>query len=347
MTGLERQRTTGQAKRAPSTKHQAPHAAYQSDVLTMVVRTRHRSSGANTPLHRQYRQQHVFLTILLLTGFTSAESRHSATDSFPSNFEEYDYSVLDPLTVFGSPYGGFSRATRSRLAALPLYLPDISDEEPTDEPEYMQVRDSDGRLFACRVYHEDELDPATLNDSMFDSPVLREKDYAPAKQDKTLADTQKEARALKSLTTGSGVQDAEIKPAGMYGVTRALNVAEVELRMKEIANLCGQIHKGWWSYEWCNQQHVSQFHIEMQDDSSMVNILDVSSLGKYNSRAIYVDMRKQTPNKYAEDIVELARVTDTFKNGDKCDETNRPRTTYVHYMCCSDRIMERRKGLCK
>jgi hypothetical protein len=301
----------------------------------MATRTRRHQSNGDLISLTLYSRQIIVLTFLLLTKCT-VESHHTYTDLFPSTYEEYDYSILDPLTAYGSPYGGFSRATRSRLAALPLYLPTVAKEHPSEDTAYMQVRDSDGRLFTCRVYHEDELDPKSLNDSMFDSPKLREKIPEGSKQ----IETQK-SRSLQSVNPDKS------KPAGLEGVTRALSVVEAERRLKELSGLCGQIHKGWWSYEWCNQNQVSQFHIDIEDDSSTVTISNVSSLGKYTSRATFVDLQNLPPNYKAEDIPELARVTDIFRNGDLCEESNRRRTTHVHYMCCSGRYMARKKGLCK
>ena len=69
------------------------------------------------------------LTLLQLTFLTvnSSDHQHLFTDSFPRN-DEYNMMALEPETPFGTPYGGFSRATASRLAALPLKLPSISKE---------------------------------------------------------------------------------------------------------------------------------------------------------------------------------------------------------------------------
>ncbi len=109
----------------------------------------------------------VSLVPLLLAART-VHSLYDHRDLFPNN-DEYDFNILDPDSVFGSPFGGFSRATRSRLAALPLRLPSVSDEEP--EPLHMEISDASGRQFICRVYNEDEIDQASLTNSMFDPPT--------------------------------------------------------------------------------------------------------------------------------------------------------------------------------
>jgi hypothetical protein len=51
-----------------------------------------------------------------------------------------------------------------RLSSLPLFLPSLSHELPPKNPTYLQVRYSCGRLYACRVYHQDELDAASWDD---------------------------------------------------------------------------------------------------------------------------------------------------------------------------------------
>jgi hypothetical protein len=38
------------------------------------------------------------------------------------------------------------------------------------------MRDSEGRAYACRVYHEDELEPKSLHESMFEIAELKRED---------------------------------------------------------------------------------------------------------------------------------------------------------------------------
>ena len=65
----------------------------------------------------------VFLVIIInsvnssssSSSSSSSDHQHVYTDSFPTN-DEYDIMALDPSTAYGTPYGGFSRATASRLA---------------------------------------------------------------------------------------------------------------------------------------------------------------------------------------------------------------------------------------
>ena len=282
-------------------------------------------------LHRS-----TLLALFWMAGLPFIDARHVYTDSFPT-YEEYDFSVLDPDSVYGSPYGGFSRATRSRLAALPLHLPDISDESPTDDPLYMKVRDADGRLYACRVYHEDELDPSSLEESMFDAPRLRSSDPASVdpspKLSSAVSETRSDSRTSKKRVTSPGINSVN-------------TLVEVELKLKQLKGICGQIHKGWWSYEWCYEMYVSQFHIEIDPTTSDVRVQDISKLGRFKTRNVQVSFDELPRNQLAEDLPELARVLDYHNvEGDICPDTNEPRKSYVHLICCAPRFIEKRRGL--
>jgi hypothetical protein len=318
---------------------------------SMETRKQHRRHGRRSlSLHcRRY----ILLSLVSLTK-VAVESGHVYSDSFPSSYEEYSYDILDPLTVYGSPYGGFSRATPSRLATLPLVLPEVPDETPSEDPFYMQVRDAQGRLFACRVYHEDELDPESLNDSMFDAPRLRVETPEAEVVDKDTKETVLIDSASGTTTTSleksvaSGNAWMPQTTLSEAGDGKILAIVEIERRLKTLEGICAQIHKGWWSYEWCYKQEVSQFHIEIGTDSpNGISISDISSLGKYDSRSMYANLEKMRPNVLAEDTPEFGRVVDVYRNGDICEETNMPRKTKVNFQCCSDRMMLRRKGLLK
>ena len=87
---------------------------------------------------------------LFILAITSKSWAHVYTDSFPT-IDEYEESILDPDHIHGSPFGGYSRATATRLAALPMRLPDIDIELSDFEPMYYETRDNLGRRFACRT----------------------------------------------------------------------------------------------------------------------------------------------------------------------------------------------------
>jgi hypothetical protein len=300
----------------------------------------------------------------LFSLFLSACATADHAKLFPSN-DEYDSRILDPGTIYGSPYGGFSRATRSRLAALPLRLPDVAimedssdgnvdgtaenGEEADGKIEYFETSDGIGRGYICRVYHEDSLDPASLGDSLFDAPVLS--DSSAEEKRKLEKDIENEDVYYEeddeeddSLHHISGTTEDEKQHH------QDVLLMETSRRLKKLEGVCSQIHLGWWSYEWCYDQSVTQFHIHVDSASSGLELRDVTSLGKFSKRKYDVDLNVDNPdlspavNKYAEGEPELSRVTDTYSDGDICDSTGQPRRTTVKYFCCSERLMDKNKG---
>lgn len=313
-------------------------------------------------------------TVLLTLALTSVPAQtqqqhlhtHTYTDSFPT-YEEYDYSILDPRSAYGSPYGGFSRATASRLAALPLPLPPVPEETPSDDHFYMNLRDYRGRLYACRVYHEDELDPTSLMSSMFDAPVLRsvpdnnqsdeeaaaaaaekaskngkgkaEKDGDEMDDDETLIESK--------LQVDSQGEVSKLKEKGGKGTEVYLDLFKLmsqDTGIRALQGHCGHIHLGWWSYEWCFESHVSQFHIDFDINTEELQITDITNLGKFASRQVITKLDREEPNDLAEDLTEIARIEDSHVGGDVCDATGKPRTTKVRMLCCSDEILATRRG---
>lgn len=149
----------------------------------------------------------------------------------------FSFSVsVDPNTAYGSPYGGFSRATASRLASMPLTLPNIDHEAVDFDPIYITTRDAAGRQYACRVYHEDELEPGTLEDSLFDKAILRRLDESDD------ARTTKDDSSSVSKAVESGTLSRSDDPIVIEKGLRE--------RLRKLSQMCAQIHKGWWSYEW-------------------------------------------------------------------------------------------------
>jgi hypothetical protein len=145
------------------------------------------------------------------------------------------YSV-DPNTAYGSPYGGFSRATASRLASMPLTVPNIDQEVVDFDPIYMTTRDAAGRQYACRVYHEDELEPETLEDGLFDKAILKRLGESDD------AGTTKDDSSSVSEAVESGILSRSDDPVVIGKGLRE--------RLRKLSQMCAQIHKGWWSYEW-------------------------------------------------------------------------------------------------
>lgn len=277
------------------------------------------------------------------------------SDSFPTN-DEYDFNILDAHHVHGSPYGGFGRATRSRLAALPLHLPGTVGSYTGNEDEaYLEMRDGDGRLFACKVYHEDELTPDSLAESMFTTVKLNafsdneEQDTAENVEEvePVVEEETKETMSAGSDAIGANL-DKELSPE-----------LQVNKALAKLDGVCTQIHKGWWSYEWCHGTKVTQFHVHVESGrAQQIQLESVTNLGDYSTSAIYTDGDPDEPDKKQVKSVdknkegeesedeppkELAVVVHEFVDGDMCEETEQPRRTTVKLKCCPLKRMNRLK----
>ena len=362
--------------------------------------------------------------VVVVNAVDTRDSRHQHifTDSFPRN-DEYDMMALDPSTPFGTPYGGFSRATASRLASLPLTLPSIgkevgdgtskSESESEFEPMYTTVRDMYGRPFVCRVYHEDELEPSSLGDSMFDTPRLKQEkstrtstsDDASASTSTTTTDATESERDLTAATNSDNSEEVPVSVDEMTKDQKAVYDAidsaiadtgadtdtlakpavkktrtfetvlnpillshKIHKRFSKLAGLCAQYHPGWWSYEWCHQEKVTQFHVSINNNKKQdgggnnkdkvqdFKLEDVTSLGSYSRRTIEMDdddedddydddTKNQQPIDFTQgERKELGRVVDTFIGGDMCLETGQPRVTQATFRCCSEKYIARSKG---
>lgn len=305
------------------------------------------------------------------------DHQHIHTDSFPKN-NEYDIMKLEPETPYGTPYGGFSRATASRLASLPLKLPSIAkqveeEEEEVEnenddnifEPMYTTVRDNFGRKFACRVYHQDELEVDSLGDSMFDTPRLRK-----MSESETNPPPSNE-QAEENIPVDSSSDDASSMPEpgnndpstetssssklSEIGFDPILVGHTIQKRLAKLTGLCAQLHpQSWWSYEWCHQETIKQFHVKVvriNGQAKKLELESITNLGSFSGRTIEVimddddDDPKVDPSRtLAEGRKELGRVVDTFVGGETCPETGKPRVTQAEFRCCSKRNIASKKG---
>ena len=292
---------------------------------------------------------------------------HSASELFPSLYEEYDGWIFDPEHGYGSPFGGFSRATRSRIAALPLLLPNTDSQLPNPNALHTEVRDSSGRLFVCRVYHEDELDGVSLNEGMFEVPKLRQDDEA--NPPSALIETGKNDAEITEINPGDSTEpdnssvrrmDEESETLSLAQLLKTIDekerIAEIDNLLEPLSGLCAQTHKGWWSYEWCYKDRVTQFHVEISKSTSSVQVEDVTNLGNFDSRAIVLvdpdegealDSKGKVMggNLLAQGRPELARVDDTYLHGTLCPGTNKERQSLVRLVCCSKGTVQNNMGL--
>jgi len=330
---------------------------------------------------------------------------HLYTDSFPTN-DEYDFMILDSDSVYGSPYGGFSRSVHSRLAKVPLKLPNVDvelflgggQEEKESSgagtgylPDYTTIRDQQGRPFACRVYHEDELDPKSLNESMFNAPILKKQrqHFVDKKQQDPNGDAeghdgegevmQQDATDGEAISTEPAVDDSEgtdgesqqqqhrqqqeydeaTAATGSKASSSPDQVAlanELSSRLESFVGMCAQIHMGWWSYSWCHQADIKQFHVVISKKDGHVQNLeieDITVLGKFSERRVklpendnvdFTEGETWGKPKYFGDRKPLGAIVETFVDGDVCPNTHQPRQTQVTIQCCSDAVIAKSKG---
>eukprot|EP00571_Detonula_confervacea_P000165 CAMPEP_0172327932 /NCGR_PEP_ID=MMETSP1058-20130122/60086_1 /TAXON_ID=83371 /ORGANISM="Detonula confervacea, Strain CCMP 353" /LENGTH=1275 /DNA_ID=CAMNT_0013045021 /DNA_START=549 /DNA_END=4376 /DNA_ORIENTATION=- len=63
-----------------------------------------------------------------------------------------------------------------------------------------------------------------------------------------------------------------------------LTSTQIFFLLHQLNRVCSQLHLGWWSYEWCHQEQVRQFHVAVSNNPAIpkYDIQDVTLVGKYN-----------------------------------------------------------------
>jgi hypothetical protein len=120
--------------------------------------------------------------------------------------------------------------------------------------------------------------------------------------------------------------------------------------------MCAQLHpSSFWSYEWCHQETVKQFHVKVSKNNSgkiqKFELEQITKLGSFSGRRIEVAMDANDDDvvlfnsrDLAQGRKEIGRVVDTFVGGDICPNTGKLRVTEAVYRCCSKRYIDRNKG---
>lgn len=239
----------------------------------------------------------------------------------------YGVAILDPDSPFGSPYGGYSRATENRLLSLPLKLPNLVNVVDDFKPTYFQMRDFSGRSFSCRSYHEDELDPIAMNEGMFEWTM---------KPAKTISNKVDESKAYIHVPeiSGHNLEDTLLT------------------KLATLQGICAQLHQGWWSYEWCYGGKITQFHVEFRESANkeqIVTIEDLTSLGIFSNRKMTTPTATSKDSPLEDDMnskkyLDSIQVSELFVDGDICAEARRRRETTVLFQCCSNTNNAKRQG---
>lgn len=63
-----------------------------------------------------------------------------------------------------------------------------------------------------------------------------------------------------------------------------LTQGEIVAALEKLNGICSQIHLGWWSYEWCHNEHVRQFHVGIKEggkNGGSYEVEDVTMVGHF------------------------------------------------------------------
>jgi len=295
---------------------------------------------------------------------------------------------------------------------------------------YFTIRDGQGRLFACRVYHEDELEPQSIFDSIFDEAIeLGDNDYFEEEEEETTDDnetneTEEEEEIEEAILTdmemkmimememeeettveGTTSTDTATMPETLEEATRRLDKKaydkmklhipaltddattneqstsntippNIQLVLSKLNGMCVQIHKGdWWSYEWCHEGDVTQFHVNI-DESDLneamqsaarlgkdlnvehgggefmgLKIESITTVGSWSERRVLTagsdssggsseEMASESFSKALTTTTTterpIVRVEESFQDGEFCEAAGTHRSIAVTLECCRD-----------
>jgi len=347
-------------------------------------------------------------------------------ESSLSSSDPYDDLIFDPSSLYGAPLGGYARASRHRLAQLPLRLvggaefdgwggaatsdtagsggEGVEAVSGSASASHFRLSDADGRQHVCRVYREDELDPHSILGSMFDPPVLRTKapqtipDYEEEddtdEHDEYYEDEEEyymnhtpdgdvvqktesqqgvigedSATRVKFIGTDHTTAGIDQHPAPGPGTAQQgqgsepsnepvhIDPHDIGVQIGKLQETCAQHHAGWWSYEWCNEKQVSQFHVhvkqvvETDDDGNTLHfdkqmeIQDVTTVGKFKQRSVRINEIEESSKARRvvvnqgdgrENLAGEIVIVDIFDSGDWCDEFGIHRSVQVEIKCCPE-----------
>ena len=224
-----------------------------------------------------------------------------------------------------------------------------------------------GRQFACHVYNEDDLTPASVSQSIFDIPIeahefgdAHDVDAPGKYNDKDESKSDGTSTSSTSTDEGSYIakkfgSEEEVPDSVVDDGVELVLTADLEsylLGIKTISppklhNLdkkiftesmsilegsCSQLHLGWWSYEWCHNNKVTQFHVQVQGNQmdNVVSVQDlmpefvvqsVTTVGTFTKRKIVVEVSwkgSKIPDYYMDDDDDV-RIIDDDDDGDDDD----------------------------
>ena len=215
-------------------------------------------------------------------------------------------------------------------------LPNVAESRDDFQPFFMKVTDAFGQSFSCRAYHEDELDPSTLKDGMFRPPVLRE------------PNSEGDEESFEG--SGKDLSDTLVPEGSSSTSSPEQSIAFLREKVKEnlskLKGMCAHHHQGWWSYEWCFEGKVVQFHVKL--NKKLVTIEDTTSLGDFKGKSITevysldsTSVQDENAETKSDVVVEERSFHD---DGEICPQTGRPRETEAVLRCCPPLKSSRKKN---
>ncbi|XP_023516524.1 protein OS-9 homolog [Cucurbita pepo subsp. pepo] len=134
------------------------------------------------------------------------------------------------------------------------------------------------------------------------------------------------------------------KPAIQPNMTSMIMESEKRVKLKTPDELlealkeqCFVRQEGWWTYEFCYQKTLRQFHLE--DDKVVqefvLGVYDAEETANLNENLSDISTLKDPRSKDASQRYHAHHYT----NGTMCDLTNRPRETEVRFVCSEPRAM--------
>ena len=141
-------------------------------------------------------------------------------------------------------------------------------------------------------------------------------------------DGQRQPPTNQGTTPTAPVRDSSQAVGGGESASTTLLSRAQNILDNVVSGRCLEKNNGYWIVEWCNARKVTQYHLE-RSVNPMVRHPEYS-LGTFSSQRVVVD----GPTLKGAPAVRTY-VVQEFTNGQRCDETQAPRTSRVNLVCCA------------
>jgi hypothetical protein len=104
--------------------------------------------------------------------------------------------------------------------------------------------------------------------------------------------------------------------------------------LNSLDGMCAQLHMGWWSYEWCYNDKVTQFHVQVQANQikDVLSVKDlmpefvvqsISTIGTFTKQKIIVETNQEQSSKGRDKV-------DSYDDNENEDETEQDISIIAH-----------------